>query len=52
MTQDEFRELKRGDTVRHVSSAASYVVDANYGGRVTAMRTIDMTNPSEWERVK
>lgn len=54
MTEDEFKNLKRGAIVRHESQARyeSYVVTANYGKRVTAVRTADMTNPSEWEIVK
>ncbi len=44
-------ELKRGDLIRHRSpdSVASYIVDGVYGDRATAVRTIDITNPSEWE---
>ena len=52
MTKDEFRKLERGDIVRHkVVKQPTYVVTANYNSRVTAARTIDMTNPSEWEKV-
>ena len=52
MTDQEFRELDRGDIVRHrMDRARSYIVDGNYGGHVTAVRTVDISNPSEWEVV-
>jgi len=37
-------ELKTGDIIRGKSSGLSYVVIANYGDRVTAVRTVDVTN--------
>ncbi len=48
MTQEEFNSLAPGDVVKHVLGGYDYIVTANYGDRVTAVRTIDMTNPSEW----
>lgn len=48
MTKDDFQNLKPGDVVRHQSGGANYLVTATYGDRVTAVRTIDMTNPIEW----
>lgn len=52
MKEDEFEKLKTGDLVRHVQGYRIYVVTANYGGRVTAVDSVDMTNPCEWEKVK
>ncbi|MBA7470160.1 hypothetical protein ES707_05438 [subsurface metagenome] len=52
MTEKEFRELDRGDIIKHITDYHLFVVDANYGGRVTAVATVDMTNPSEWAIVK
>lgn len=49
MTLDEFTRLKMGDIVSHRSFPGVFVVTGNYGGRATAVRTVDMTNPSEWE---
>lgn len=49
MTLEEFERLNVGDVVRGASSREAYIVTANYGRRVTAVRTVDMTNPSEWE---
>ncbi len=49
MTEDEMLELDVGDIVRHAEGGESYVVTGNYVGRVTAVRTVDITNASEWE---
>ena len=49
MTQEEFDNLDRGDVVCHVGSTQSFVVDANYGNHVIAVRAVDLTNPPEWE---
>lgn len=51
MTEKEFYNLKTGDVVRHVAKTEIHVVTANYGLRVTAVRSVDMTNASEWELV-
>lgn len=53
MTEAEFRDLEPGDAVRHAGSDGKYfVVTAHYGHRVTAVATVDLTNPSEWVIVK
>lgn len=42
--------LTRTDMVRHKSNPLkTYVVTTNYGERVTAVDTVDITNPNEWE---
>ncbi|WP_026463503.1 hypothetical protein [Adhaeribacter aquaticus] len=46
---DEIKKLKRGNVVRNRGNKNSYVVDANYGDRVTAICSVDITNPDEWE---
>lgn len=51
MTRDEMQNLKPGDLVRHRSGGSAMIVHANYGTRVTAVRTADLTNPVEWNRV-
>lgn len=48
MTKDEFHGLTTGDIVRSVGGTNAYVVYANYGNRVTAVRTVDVTDPDEW----
>mgnify|MGYP001560911605 CR=1 FL=1 len=49
MTEDSFKNLQRGDIVRHKEFEQTYVVTENYKGRVTAVTSVDITNPSEWE---
>jgi hypothetical protein len=48
----DLSDINRGDIVRHKSSADSYVVTAHYGDRLTLVRTVELTNPSEWWLVK
>lgn len=59
MTREEMESLNVGDIVRHADPShigrQQYIVTGNYGGRVTAVKTIDIMNPSEWvviDRVK
>lgn len=58
MTRNEFETLGRGDVIRlheesheYYEKTRTYVVMANYGNRVTAVRTVDVTNPAEWDLV-
>ena len=52
MIPADFENLKPGDEVEHISHRGiHYQVQANYGGRITAARTVDMTNPAEWRIV-
>jgi hypothetical protein len=46
MTDAEFRALKRGDIVRHLHTADSYLVDMIGTGVIVAFRTITIT-PSD-----
>jgi hypothetical protein len=48
MTPERFRRLRAGDQVQPVTGGEVYLVTAHYGTRVTAVRTIDLTNPQEW----
>ena len=52
MTKDEIKNLKTGDILRHKLGLNGYVVTANYGDRITAVRTVDITNPDEWDLIK
>jgi len=45
-------ELKPGMTVRHKGSSDAYLIHACYGNRATAVRTVDITNPIEWEIIE
>lgn len=51
MNQDQLKALRPGNIVRHVGGGKSYVVTGNYGDHVTAVRSVDLANPSEWEVV-
>lgn len=49
MDEDQFQGLKRGDIIRGKYSNRSFVVMGHYGSHVTAVATVDMTNPAEWD---
>ena len=51
MTELDMKKLQPGDVIRGKSSSHGFIVTANYGTRVTAVRTVDLTNPSEWDLV-
>jgi len=46
-----FQNWDRGDIIRHKATGDAYVVDANYGEHLTAVRTAMVSNAHEWERV-
>jgi hypothetical protein len=48
MTRHQFKHLREGDIVKGKASGEAYVVTGNYGDRVTAVKTIDITHPDEW----
>lgn len=55
MNKETFEGLKPGDMVVHVwidGHDTPYVVTANYGDRVTAVASVDITNPVEWMMVR
>lgn len=51
MTITQFNTLKEGDIVRSKQSHTAYIVTGTYEGRVTAVRSVDLTNPNEWDLV-
>jgi len=51
MTREELSALNPGDIVRHVNDAEAYIVVANYGSHVTAIRATELTNPPEWDLI-
>lgn len=52
MTKEEMENLQRGDLVRHRAIYSDiYVVTANYGDRITAVRSVDITSPQEWDKI-
>lgn len=48
MTQAELDLLNRGDIITHLNGD-SYIVLQRHGKRLTAIREINVSNPSEWE---
>ena len=46
---NDLSELKPGMVVRGWRTKEPHIVTANYGNHVTAVSTIDITNPPEWE---
>jgi len=51
MTPQQMKGLAPGDFIRRNSTDArneTYIVTGNYGNRVTAARTVDLTNAPEW----
>jgi hypothetical protein len=51
MIQEEFDNLKPGDIVRGKSSGSAYVVAQHHGDHVTIVRTMDISNPPEWDLI-
>lgn len=45
-------DLQVGDIIRGRASGQIYVVSNTYGDRATAVRSQDVTNPSEWEVIE
>lgn len=41
-------DFKVGTVIRHKHGAQALIVTGNYGDRATAVRTVDISNPSEW----
>lgn len=52
LTAESMKKLRNGDLVKHRLGPEVFVVTGNYGERVTAVRTVDITNPGEWEHIK
>jgi hypothetical protein len=45
----DFSKINAGDIIKHKADHRKYIVTANFGNRITAVKTIDATNPIEWE---
>jgi hypothetical protein len=48
MTQEQFKDLQRGDIIRHKNDNKAILVDANHGDNVTCVRTFNVSQPDEW----
>jgi len=49
VTVEEFKSLRPGDVVRGRTYGKSYVVVENRENVVLVARTLELTNPIEWE---
>lgn len=48
---EKISDLREGDRIRNVrGSGITFMVTAVYGDRAAAVRTVDVTNPTEWVR--
>lgn len=52
MTEQEMQQLTPGDVIQSRLHGLGYIVPANYGQRVTAVQTADVTNPDEWTLIR
>lgn len=48
MLRSELKHLTRGTVIHSDITNETYIVTGNYGSHVTAVKTVDVTNPSEW----
>jgi hypothetical protein len=44
--------LKPGDLVRGGDFNVAYMVTANYGDHITAVRTVEITRPDDWDLIQ
>jgi hypothetical protein len=51
LTEEQFKQLQAGDVVKGKSSGNTFIVQANYGNRVTAVKIADMTDPAQWDLI-
>jgi len=52
MNKEQFNKLDTGDIVKHkFTDGKPFIVTSNYGNRVTAVQSVDLTNHVEWELV-
>lgn len=53
MTEHDFKRLAPGDVVRHKTSGDAMVItDSVAGQRAIAVRTVEVTNPDEWDLIR
>ena len=51
MSKDDLSQLRSGDMVCNDGSGNSFIVISNVDGKITAIRTLVVSNPTEWTRV-
>ena len=48
-TIEKLKELERGDIIKSKTDDDTYLVDSNFGNKVVAVKTFDITNLNEWD---
>lgn len=51
MNDSDFENLRDGDIVQNKGSGNAYIIVSNDGNTIVAVRSITITNPSEWTLV-
>jgi len=49
---DSIQELELGDIIINKGSSNSYIVIIHHGSHVTAIKAVDVYNPTEWSVYK
>lgn len=52
MKEEDFKKLQIGDIVKGQFSGEIFVVTGNYGSHITAVKSVDMTHPQDWELIR
>ncbi len=52
MTKEEMNSLRYGDRIRNEGSGMTYVVIYMNTKKIVAVRSVEITNPSEWKLLK
>ena len=52
MTKKEFNQLKVGDQVKHTRNTMIFVITDVQENHITAINTVCMRVPNQWEKVK
>lgn len=51
MTTEDYKKLRVGDVVRNTGSGQVYVITHEMHNALIASRSIEVSNPPEWEKV-
>ena len=53
MTKTEMERAKVGDIIRHKKNLEwAFIVHQNFGDRITAVRTIEVRDGTDWEIIR
>ena len=48
---NNFKNLRIGSIIRHKGSSKGYIITNDFGDRFTAVRTVEVSNPIEWDEI-